>query len=89
MSYDDLVYSEECFDLRVTALTLQPDGLCTVERRREPYSGAELFLNEYEGHFSLVTNPDAFTLPILSVHARSVSFYQAVQQQHSSVHRVC
>ena len=34
LSYDDLVYAEKCFDLRVTVLALLPDVLCTVERRR-------------------------------------------------------
>ena len=59
VSYDDLVYAEECFDLRVTVLASLPDGLSTVER------GRELFLNEYEGHFSLITDPDAFTQSLL------------------------
>ena len=61
VSYDDLVYAEKCFDLRVTALALQPNGLCMAERRSRRYSGTGLFLNEYKGHFSHVTNPDAFT----------------------------
>ena len=65
VSYDDLSRAEKCFDLRVTVLALQPDGLCTVERRSERSSGTELFLNEYEGHFSLVTDPDAFTQSFL------------------------
>ena len=65
VSYDDLVYAEDCFDLRLTNLALQPTGLCTVERRSEHSSGAELFLNKYEGHFSLVTDPVAFTQSFL------------------------
>ena len=65
VSYDNLVYAEDCFDLRVTILALQPDGLCTVEHRSERSSGTELFLNKYEGHFSLVTDPDAFTQSFL------------------------
>ena len=44
VSYDDLSRAEKCFDLRVTVLALQPDGLCTVERRSERSSGTELFL---------------------------------------------
>ena len=65
VSYDDLMYAEECFDPRVTVLALLPDGLCMVERRSRRSSGTELFLNEYKRHFSLVTNPDAFTQYIL------------------------
>ena len=33
VSYDDLMYAKEFFDLRVTVLALQPDGLCAVIRR--------------------------------------------------------
>ena len=65
MSYGDLAYAEECFDLRVTVLALQPGGLCTVEHRSGRSSGIELFLNEYERHFSLVADPDAFTQSFL------------------------
>ena len=65
LSYVDLVYAEECFDLRVTVFALLPDGLCTVERRSGPSSGTELFLNEYGGHFGLVTDSDAFTQSFL------------------------
>ena len=65
VSYDDLVYAEECFDLCVTVLVLQPGGLCTVECRSGRSNGTELFLNEYERHFSLVTDPDAFTQSFL------------------------
>ena len=65
VTYSDLARAEKCFDLRVTVLALQPDGLCTVARRSERSSGTELFLNEYEGHFSLVTDPDVFTQSFL------------------------
>ena len=64
MSYKDIVYAE-CFDLRVTVLALQPDGVCTVERKSRRSSGTELFFNKYEGHFSLITDPDAFTQSLL------------------------
>ena len=40
---------------------------------------AELFFNEYEGHFSLVTDPDAFT-HFFSLHAMSASFHQTARQ---------
>ena len=64
MSYKDIVYAE-CFDLRVTVLALQPDGVCTVERKSRRSGGTELVLNKYEGHFSLITDPDAFTQSLL------------------------
>ena len=60
-SYNNLVYAEECFDLCVKVLALQPDEVCTVERSSERFSVTELFPNEYERHFSLLTDPDAFT----------------------------
>ena len=64
-SYNDLAYTEVSFDLHVTVLALQPDGMCTVKRRSGRSSGTELFLNECERHFSLVTDPDAFTQSFL------------------------
>ena len=85
--YDDLVYAKECFDLRATVLALQPNGLCTVERRSGCSSGTELFLNEYERHFSLVTDPDVFTQSFLCT--RCLHRFTRLQQQHSSVHRIC
>ena len=36
-----------------------------VERRSRRSSGTELFLNEYEEHFSLITDPDGFTQSFL------------------------
>ena len=65
VSYDDLVYAEECFDLSVTVLALQLDGFCMVERSSGRSSGTELFLNEYKEHFSLITDPDARTQSFL------------------------
>ena len=65
VSYIDLAYAEECFDLRVTILALQPDGMCTVKRRSGCSSVTELFPNECKRHFSLVTDPDAFTQSFL------------------------
>ena len=43
LSYNDLVYAEECFDLCITVLFLQPDGSHTAERRCGRSSGRVIF----------------------------------------------
>ena len=65
LSHGDIDKAEEYYDLKVTVLSLRPDGVCMVERKSKRFHGTELYVNGYEGHFSLVTDPDAFTFSFL------------------------
>ena len=59
-----------------------------TEHRRGRSSGTELFLNEYDRHFSLITDPDALTQSVLCTQCLHF-FYQTAKQQLLPVYRIC
>ena len=80
---DDLLSIEKCFDIHITVLQLNADGLTTVIWTSSRKDGSDLYLDLHDRHFSYIKDIEAHASDFLLSQLRCVlSGVQSSQVPH-------